>query len=104
MKIQTALADCLSALSPTHLELANESHQHAGYFEGKESHFKAVIVSAAFTGKRPVARHQSVYALAAPLLTSGGGSIHALALHTYTPEEWQIAQSAPDSPNCQGRR
>ncbi|WP_227430206.1 BolA family protein [Psychrobacter sp. I-STPA6b] len=104
--MQTAeqLTQYLQTLSPSHISLINESMNHAGYFEGKESHFKLTIVSEAFAGKRLVARHQQVYALAEPLLTSHGGSIHALAIHAYTPEEWQAQKQAPDSPQCAGQR
>ncbi len=97
----TAIIDMLQALTPEHLELINESMNHAGYFDGKESHFKLTIVSDAFEGKRLVARHQLVYNLANPLLTSQGGQIHALAIHAYTPTEWQ--GQSPDSPLCAGR-
>lgn len=102
-KTAQGLTDALSALNPTHLTLDNESHQHAGYFEGKESHFKLVIVSDDFLGKRLIARHQMVYALANPYLTSSGGTLHALAIHAYTPDEWQARLSAPDSPTCAGQ-
>jgi len=30
------------------------------------------------------------------------GQFHALALHTYTPEEWAAQGSAPESPTCLG--
>ena len=30
------------------------------------------------------------------------GPVHALALHTYTPEEWKETLAAPDSPDCRG--
>jgi len=30
------------------------------------------------------------------------GKIHALALHTYTPDEWDNAGQVPDSPRCRG--
>ena len=68
MNNQTAktLTAALQALSPSILSLQNESHMHAGYFEGKESHFKLVIVSDAFEKQRLAARHQTVYALAQP--------------------------------------
>ena len=101
--IANALKDALSALSPSYLTLDNESQNHAGYFDGKESHFKLVIVSSEFYQKRLLTRHQMVYALANPLLTANGGSIHALAIHAYTPDEWQALGSAPDSPNCAGQ-
>ena len=47
-------------------------------------HFEARVVSAAFTGKLPLARHRLVYATLGDLM---GGAIHALALRTLTPEE-----------------
>ena len=48
------------------------------------THFEALVVSADFAGKRPVARHQMVYATLGPRL---GREIHALSLRTLTPEE-----------------
>ena len=96
-----ALSHQLQALQPQHMQLVNESMNHAGYFDGKESHFKLIMVSEAFTGKHLVARHQMVYHLADALLTSKGGSIHALAIHAYTPTEWQGQN--PDSPLCAGQ-
>jgi len=47
-------------------------------------HFEARVVSAAFAGKLPLARHRLVYATLGDLM---GGEIHALALKTLTPEE-----------------
>ena len=47
-------------------------------------HFEAVVVSDAFRGKAPLARHRMVYATLGDLM---GGAIHALALKTLTPEE-----------------
>lgn len=81
-----------------HLELENESHKHSG--PATDSHFKLVLVTDVFTGLRLVQRHQKVYALLADELA---GPVHALALHTFTPEEWQArgAQAAA-SPNCRG--
>ena len=47
-------------------------------------HFEGVVVSAAFAGKLPLARHRMVYATLGELM---GGAIHALALKTVTPDE-----------------
>jgi acid stress-induced BolA-like protein IbaG/YrbA len=47
-------------------------------------HFEATVVSAAFRGKLPLARHRMVYATLGERM---GGEIHALALKTLTPEE-----------------
>lgn len=86
------------AFTPDHLEVINESHMHA-VPPGSESHFKLVLVSATFDGLRQVRRHQAVYACLAEELQSG---VHALALHTYSPAEWQITTGAPASPQCLG--
>jgi acid stress-induced BolA-like protein IbaG/YrbA len=47
-------------------------------------HFEAVVVSDAFRGKLPLARHRMVYATLGERM---GGEIHALALRTLTPDE-----------------
>ena len=47
-------------------------------------HFEALVVSDAFRGKLPLARHRLVYATLGDLM---GGEIHALALRTLTPGE-----------------
>jgi len=47
-------------------------------------HFEAVVVSDAFAGKLPLARHRMVYATLGERM---GGEIHALALRTLTPDE-----------------
>lgn len=47
-------------------------------------HFEAWVVSEAFRGKLPLARHRMVYATLGELM---GGEIHALALKTQTPDE-----------------
>ncbi len=52
---------------------------------GDGSHFEAVIVSTAFAGKRPIARHQLVYAALGDRMKQ---EIHALSMRTLTPEEF----------------
>ena len=47
-------------------------------------HFEATVVSAAFAGKLPLARHRMVYATLGERM---GGEIHALQLRTITPDE-----------------
>jgi acid stress-induced BolA-like protein IbaG/YrbA len=54
--------------------------------EGDGRHWSAVVVSVEFEGKRPIARHQRVYAtLGAKMHTD---EVHALSMKTYTPAEW----------------
>ena len=48
-------------------------------------HFEAEVIAEAFRGKLPLARHRMVYATLGDRM---GGSIHALALRTLTPEEF----------------
>lgn len=96
MSLEQQLIDRLQQLSPSHLEVVNESSGHGGYFPGKESHFKVIVVSESFEGLRLVQRHQKIYAVAGDLLSPG--KIHALAIHAFLPEEWQGQDTS--SPNC----
>lgn len=88
-----------AAFTPAALQVINESHMHS-VPPGSETHFKVVVVSDKFAGKRSVARHQAIYQT---LSEEVQGPVHALAIHTYTPEEWQANQAtSPDSPTCRG--
>ena len=99
MIVQTAIESKLAQhLAPQHLEVLNESHMHS-VPPNSETHFKAVIVSDAFSGKRKVARHQQIYALLKEELE---GPVHALAMHLFTPQEWQENSTVQASPTCQG--
>ena len=60
MKLEQQLIERLQTLIPTHLEVLNESAGHGGYFPGKESHFKVIVVSEEFQGLRLVQRHQNL--------------------------------------------
>lgn len=95
MSKQDLIQQALNDLQPQHLQVLDESHMHS---RGLETHYKAVIVSPAFAGLNAVKRHQKVYATVGELMAQ----IHALALHTYTPEEWQAQGVAPASPTCHG--
>ncbi|MBT3432057.1 MAG: BolA family transcriptional regulator [Candidatus Thioglobus sp.] len=84
------------SLNPPHLEVINESHNHSG--PASESHFKLVVVSDYFSDLKLIDRHRFVNQLFKEELSH----IHALAMHTYTPDEWAIKNGAPDSPKCAG--
>jgi BolA protein len=85
--------------TPLFLEVNDESNMHS-VPEGSESHFKVTLVSDRFESKPLVQRHRAVNGSLAELLAGG---IHALALHTMTPEEWFAKGGiAPDSPPCLG--
>lgn len=96
MAVQNSIEQKLSVLNPAYLSVENESHQHSVPVNS-ETHFKVIMVSPEFTGMRAVKRHQTVYGL---LREELDGPVHALALHLYTPDEWQ--GESPDSPNCMG--
>jgi BolA protein len=100
MKIQNNIERKLLAhFEPTHLEVINESAKH-NVPPGSESHFKVVLVTAKFAGERLINRHRAVNAVLREELAE---QIHALALHTYTDEEWHsLYGESPDSPNCLG--
>lgn len=100
MIVQQAIESKLNtALKPLHMQVVNESHLHS-VPANAETHFKVLLVSEAFDGLRAVRRHQLVYQALADELA---GPVHALALHTHTPAEWQQNdQQLPKSPNCMG--
>ncbi|QQD16925.1 BolA/IbaG family iron-sulfur metabolism protein [Spongiibacter nanhainus] len=100
MQVQQGIEEKIrQAFSPEHIELVNESHMHS-VPANSETHFKLVLVASAFEGQRKVARHQSVYKVLAEDLA---GPVHALALHLYSPQEWQAREgSVPASPDCKG--
>jgi BolA protein len=100
MQIQQQIEQRLSdEFAPLHLEVDNESHMH-NVPPGSESHFRVVLVTDRFTGKPLVQRHRAVNKALAEQLQGG---VHALALHTMTPEEWFAkGGEAPESPPCLG--
>ena len=87
-------------LAPLHLEVINESYMH-NVPKGSESHFKVIIVSEKFNDLRLIGRHRLVNEVLASQLAN---DIHALAMHTYTTEQWQKMKNdaVPNSPNCLG--
>lgn len=100
MIVEQRLRDKLAgALAPVHLEVVNESGQH-NVPAGSETHFKVVVVSDAFAGKRRVAQHRMVFRAVDEELRAG---VHALAVHTYTEDAWaRTGAAAPESPKCLG--
>jgi BolA family transcriptional regulator, general stress-responsive regulator len=73
------------AFLPTHLDIIDDSHQHAGHAGARSGgHFTVRIVSEAFAGKTLVQRHRMVYQALLELMSS---DIHALSIHAKTPDE-----------------
>ena len=75
------------AFTPESLDVLDESHLHeghAGHRPGGETHFRLYIVSKAFEGKSRIERHRMINTTLAAELA---GTVHALAIHAYAPEE-----------------
>ena len=82
---------------PTHLEVLNESHGR----KEDESHFKVIVVSESFAGKKLLERHRLVNS--ALLDESGALPFHSLSIGAAkTPDEWAVKNTVPESPKCAG--
>lgn len=77
-------AELLRAFPDAQLELEDESHLHAGHAGAAtgRGHFRLHIVSAAFAGLSPIARHRAVYAALGSLMQT---EIHALSIDARVP-------------------
>ena len=82
-RIRTLLTE---AFAPVALEVVDDSHRHIGHegARGGMGHFSVDIVSPAFAGMAPLARHRAVYAALGEMMQT---DIHALAVRARTPEE-----------------
>jgi len=83
-RIRNSLA---SALTPSRLEVVDESGLHAGHagaVPGKTTHVRVVVEADAFRGKSRVERHRMVNALMQPEIDAG---LHALAIEARAPGE-----------------
>jgi BolA protein len=84
--VEEAMRARLAALSPSRLELQDESAQHAGHAGARPSggsHWQLTIVSEAFRGRNPVARHRMVYEALGDLMER---DIHALRIDARAPD------------------
>ena len=74
-------------LSPSHLEIIDDSAKHVGHpgAAAGGGHYSCVIVAEGFRGRSTLERHRVVYEALGDLMKA---EIHALALQTLAPEEW----------------
>lgn len=88
-------------LSPSHLEILDESRGHAS--GGVHTHLRVVIVSDVFDGQSRIARHRTINGAVADEMQSG---LHALAIEALTPEQWAAhgEAAALKSPPCASPR
>ena len=92
------IPELLKVLNPVHLQLENESDQHAGP-PGRESHFKLILASSEFEGLSRIDRQRKVNDLLKAEFQSG---LHALTQRLFTPTEWEKTKADLDfvSPDC----
>jgi BolA protein len=87
MSTEQDIRERLAVLKPVALELHDESEEHAGHAghrPGGGSHWQLTIVSDAFRGQPPVARHRMVYEALGDLMKR---DIHALKIEAFAPEQ-----------------
>ena len=74
-----------ASFDPLWLEVVDDSARHAGHAGARDGrgHFRVRIVSAAFAGLPPLARHRAVYAALGELMQS---DIHAVQIDASAPE------------------
>lgn len=75
-----------AAFGPSALEVVDDSARHAGHAGARDGrgHFNVEVVSTAFEGLGPVARHRAVYAALDGMMAT---DIHALSIRAMTPED-----------------
>lgn len=79
-----------SALSPTRVQLTDDSEQHrghGGYNPAGESHFSLAIESPRFAGKSRVERQRMIYAALGELMDE---RVHALSIRASAPAEHKL--------------
>jgi BolA protein len=85
-RVERIRAALEAALAPQALDVVDDSARHAGHEGARDGrgHFNVDIVSEAFAGLPPLARHRKVYAALGEMMQT---DIHALAIKASTPEE-----------------
>jgi BolA protein len=84
MNRMNKMRNLLAVLQPTQLEIADDSHLHAGHeAAGSGGHYRIMIISAQFMGKPTVARHRMIYSALGEMMKH---EIHALNITACTPK------------------
>ena len=80
------IREAMQSLAPLSVEVIDESHKHVGHEGARDGrgHFAVQIVSEAFAGLAPLARHRRIYAALGALMQT---DIHALSIQARTPAE-----------------
>ncbi|MDH3758627.1 MAG: BolA family transcriptional regulator [Gammaproteobacteria bacterium] len=85
-RLQQIQARLEAEFTPSHLQVKDQSHLHAGHAGARDGmgHFEVTIVANAFEGKSRIDRHRLVYAALGPMMQT---DIHALKINAYSPDE-----------------
>lgn len=85
MTLIDEIKDRLQSLSPSKLDIQDDSALHAGH-KGNSGggHFNLTIVSQAFCGQSALARHRMIYQALSDLMPN---KIHALSIHAIASDE-----------------
>jgi BolA protein len=82
--MEAVIRERLAVLAPVAVELVDEDHQHVGH-GATGGHWQLTIVSEAFRGQAPLARHRMVYEALGDLMKR---EIHALRIEAFAPEQF----------------
>jgi BolA family transcriptional regulator, general stress-responsive regulator len=94
MRVAAEIKARLAGLEPQRLELVDESARHVGHAGARpegESHFRLLIVAAAFAGRSRLERQRMVYAALGDLLRT---DVHALSITALSPAD-EAARQGP---------
>lgn len=82
-RIETILRD---TFSPTYMLVKDQSHLHAGHAGAQDGkgHYDVTIISEAFEGKRPLARHRMIFEALGTMMDT---EIHALRIDARVPQD-----------------
>ncbi|WP_045727770.1 BolA family protein [Xanthomonas sp. GPE 39] len=83
-RVERIRAALQTAFAPLALEIEDDSHRHAGHAGARDGrgHFNVRVVSAAFAGMAPLARHRAVYTALGDMMQT---DIHALSIRAEVP-------------------
>jgi BolA protein len=84
VNLEAAIRERLSVLAPESVQLVDEDHLHIGH-GADGAHWQLTIVSEAFRGKPPLARHRMIYEALGDLMKR---EIHALKIEAFAPEQF----------------
>lgn len=85
-RVKTIEERLAAEFSPSHLQVKDQSHLHAGHAGARDGmgHFEVTIVADAFEGTGRIERHRLIYAALGALMQT---DIHALKINAYSTTE-----------------